>query len=221
MKTDTKISFGILSLKLNLVSLLLIILPVLFIALSMMEYFNIFEFDIPIRRLFSKEEYFWFFSTTAQAMAVLFGIGGMFAAFVLQSLNNKYGYHFNDTREAASRLIGIEAFGDEEFLCKLDDWIKVTEKREQGKEPSSSYKILTKGRNYIAKYEAKKVEVKKSFKTVMVFMASVVMISLSVLPISFHLVWTDSGIIFGIFFMLLVLSTVLKFARFIFISIKD
>jgi len=221
MKPDTKISSGIISLRLNLISLLLIILPILFLVLSLMEYFNIFELDIPLRSLFSKEEYFWFFSTVAQAMAALFGIGGMFAAFVLQTINNKYSHHFNDTREAASRLIGIEAFGDEEFIRKLDDWIKATEKREQGKEPSSSYKILTKGRKYIAKNEAKKNEIKNALKTVMVFMASVVMISLLALPISFSFAWTNLGPIFGIFFMLLILVTVLKLGIFIFVSIKD
>jgi len=110
MKPDTKISSGILSLRLNLFSLLFIILTILFLVLRMMEYFNIFEFDIPLRRLISKEEYFWFFSTAAQAMAALFGIEVMFAAFVLQSTNNKYGHHFNDTREATSTLNGIEAF---------------------------------------------------------------------------------------------------------------
>ena len=97
MKSDTKISKRIRGLKFNPGSFLLIILPVLFLALSMMEYFNMFKFDIPIGRLFSKEDYFWFFSTTAQSMAALFGIGGMFAAFVLQSINNKYGHHFGDT----------------------------------------------------------------------------------------------------------------------------
>jgi hypothetical protein len=221
MKPDTKISKGMLSLNLNLISLLLIILPILFLVLSLMEYFNIFKFDIPLRRLFSKEEYFWFFSTAAQAMAALFGIGGMFAAFVLQTINNKYRHHFNDTREEASRLIGLEAFGDEEFLRELDDWIKATEKREQDKEPSSSYKILTRGRKYIAKYEAKKAEIKNAFKTVMVFMASVVMISLLALPLSFSFEWADLGPIFAILFMLLMFVTVVKLAIFIFVSIKD
>lgn len=83
------------------------------------------------------------------------------------------------------------------------------------------YYYVKKVREDMKKYEAKKDEIKNTFKTMLVFMASVVVISLLALPISFSLVWSDLGPIFGIFFMLLILITVLKLARFIFVSIKD
>lgn len=128
MKFLKKIFSGVFGLKFNLGSYLLIILPILFLALSMMEYFNIFKFDIPLRRLFSKEEYFWFFSTAAQAMAALLGIGGMFAAFVLQSINNKYDKNFEYIRDKSKELLG-DSYADEELLKKTDTWIKVQENK--------------------------------------------------------------------------------------------
>jgi len=216
MKSNKKISSGIFGLRFNFVSYLLIILPILFLALSMMEYFNIFKFDIPLRRLFAKEEYFWFFSTAAQAMAALFGIGGMFTAFVLQSINNKYDKNFEYIRDKSKELLG-DSYADEELLKKTDEWINVQE----NKNKSTRYYYVKKVREDMKKYEAKKDEIKKAFKTMLVFMASVVVISLLALPISFSLEWTDLGPIFGFFFMLLMLFTVWKLARFTFESIKD
>lgn len=216
MKSNKKISSGIFGLRFNRVYFLLIILPILFLALSMMEYFNIFKFDIPLGRLFAKEEYFWFFSTTAQAMAALFGIGGMFAAFILHSTNNKYDKNFEYIRDKSKELLG-DSYTGEELLKKTDAWINTQE----NEKISTRFYYVKKVRDDMKKYEAKKDEIKETFKTILVLMASVVVISLLALPMSFSLEWTDLGPIFGISFMLLMFITVLKLARFIIESIKD
>lgn len=218
MKFLKKIFSGIFGLKFNLGSYLLIIFPILFLALSMMEFFKVIKFDIAFRGLFSKEEYFWFFSTAAQAMAALFGIGGMFAAFVLQIINNRYDKNFEDAK-GLSHNIGLDLLGDTEFLQKLQEWIEAQEK--EGIFEDTLYHEFKRMKGNIDKYSAKKKGIIKAFKMVIIFMTSVILISLLALPVSYYLSQVFLGLAFGIFFMILMLVTVLKLARFIFVSIKD
>jgi len=135
------------------------------------------------------------------------------------SLTGNNDKNFEEAK-GLSHNIGLDLLGDTEFLQKLQKWIEAQEQEKEGIS-NTLYYDFKRMKGNIDKYSAKKKEIIKAFKMVIIFMTSVILISLLALPVYYYIVVTDFGLIFGIFFLILMFITVLKLARFIFVSIKD
>lgn len=210
-KAIRNIYYAISSVRFGKGSIFFIAMTCLFLPLALLEKYEIWILKCHYNP-FSKDGYFWFYSTVAQAMAALFGIGGMFAAYILQIINNRLKDSINDARDSVSNLLGHYYRMDREFLFNLKEAIRLPEdyKLDQLDVP----KLISALSNIQSWEEIKSLTI-GPFITVMKFMTSVILLSLLALLFSSDLSKLTFGFIFGLFLLLLIFATVLKMFRFV------
>lgn len=221
-KAIVKIYHAITSVRFGKGSIFFIAMTCLFLPLALLEKHEIWILKFHYNP-FSKDDYFWFYSTVAQAMAALFGIGGMFAAYILQITNNNLKDSLKEARaeiefhRPSYDTLDMIKLNDSEFLSKLEDVIKSP--GTYGLKPDE-VSILQNHQSNIKSGKILKSLIIGAFKTVMKFMTSVILLSLIALLFSSDLSKLTFGFIFGLFLLLLIFATVLKMVRFVQGSIR-
>jgi len=153
---------------------------IIFLVLIMIVFLKIkFPFE------FTENLMFWFFSTTAQSMAALFAVGGVFAVFRFQAQENKLRNLYDSNKKRFSTLnwqayiadIDSDFWTDSEFLEKSR---KILEKTPISSIKQKIQKIIFE----IEKEETLKKNILKGLKIPMIailltFLISIISISLT------------------------------------------
>lgn len=175
-------------------------------------------FRINPLRILPKESLYWLFSTIAQSMAAMFGIGGLFAAHVFHNADKAIEQAYEEAKRKTAAAY-VPCITNVDFYDGLSDRIDYPEKRQwisQGiVEECRKAKTLIDSRISIRRVLG------LLFKNVSIYMTLVIVFSLIALPFSYIL----SGILFGsIFTLLLMLAVVIsiaKMVRFVFGAVKS
>jgi hypothetical protein len=207
--------------KFGRVSKLILIITCLLLPLAILEKNEVWIFKYHFN-LFSKDDYYWFYSTIAQALAALFGIGGMFTAYILQIVNNKIK---ESEFEAKTILEGwrhteFANLSGEEFLKKLIDYNKAPKSNALKKHLRIEYSKLKSAERIIGSNRFIKKAIMIGVKNLGVFISSIILLSLIALLFSASLSRLFIGFIFGIFILLLILISVVKMISFIYATIS-
>lgn len=192
-------------------SRIFIALTFLFLPLAILENYEIWIFRLHLNPI-SKENYAWLCSTIAQSMSALFGIGGVFAAYIFQMINKKINEAYLDGRRLAGPISFLSDTSNDEFLPKLDEFIKFKMESDIGPD---RLKRLRKAKETIERIKDLKDILIITFRIVIIFMTSVIFLSLIALPFSHYLSSLTFGFLFGIFILILTLTAILKMVRFI------
>lgn len=208
------------SAKFGIGSRLILIITCLLLPLAILENNEILVFNYHFNP-FSKGDYYWFFSTIAQAIAALFGIGAMFTAYILQTIKNSIKENEVKARNILEGWghLEISNLSGNEFLTEL---IKYNESSKPNIEnPLLRRDLLTlrQLKNNLLNEELQKELIISGVKNLAVFMSFIILLSLIALLFSSYLSKLIFGFIFGIFVLLLILISVFKMVRFIFAAI--
>jgi hypothetical protein len=204
----------------GIVSKIALVIACLVLPLAIIEKREIWTFTYHFNP-FSIDDYRWLLSAVAQSMAALFGIGGMFTAYILQIFNNRIR-----ESEAEARNILVE-WGHKEFvsLSGKEFIIKLAEYNEKPK-PDGQRLLMENGFLTLKKAE-KDISINRVFKKITisgardlaVFMSFIICLSLLALPFSAYLSELFSGFIFLVLILFLIIIFLYKLGRFILVAV--
>jgi len=212
---------GFTSAKFGKISKTILAISGLSLGLSFLEYNEIWIFRYHYNP-FSREDYYWFFSTVAQALAALFGIGAMFTAYILQILRS----NIKESENKAKMIFGkwgyaeIAVLSGEKLLSEL---IKYNKKEKYAGDKAlkrHDFLILKHAEHDLSNAHISKEIVTGGVKNIFIFMSFIILMSFFVIPFCDVLSKLFFGLIFGISILVLVIITVLKLGRFILVAIK-
>lgn len=162
---------------------------------------------------FLEDGLYWFFSSLAQSMAALFGIGGLFAVYFFQELDRS----LNDLCREAQFKMGL----DPSILWDIER-LYVELKRIAAKPVPNPATAEAHRQESAAVYEKKisTLRDKKkgaigSLKSVSLFMAALIALSLVAIPFSRKLAHLVFGAIFALLLMMLAVLGLIKMFQFI------
>jgi len=209
-KTKFKISRFFTAPKLGTSAKVFIGLTILLLPLSLLEYLEVGILKYHLKIL-PKESFYWLFSSIAQSMAAMFGIGGLFAAYIFQHANQKLGAAIVEAKSVfESTLYSVKT--DEEFLKELSDCVDHPEKR-NWRQPE--WEANKKARDKIVSQKTLKSVISMVFKNVTIFMTIVIALSLVALPFSNALTELLFGNIFTLFLLIMVIMSLMRMIRFV------
>lgn len=161
---------------------------------------------------FPADSFYWLFSTVAQSMGAIFGIGGLFAAYIIQLANSNLG----DATRRAKEHLALDH--DKRWEVKVVKGAIAKHLGEHAK--PGSYEETWTMRAGRLKLEIEKAEKFKnksveSFKNVSIYLTVVLALSVIALPFARHLTSLAFGFLFSAFLMALVIITLIKSYQFI------
>jgi hypothetical protein len=184
---------------------------ILLLPLSLLEYggLGILKYHM---KLLPKESFYWLFSSIAQSMAAMFGIGGLFAAHIFQRADTRIRAAFDEAKKA----YGVTEFSmpsDDDFLKELSASV------DNPKDPVWNSELELDeckiARDNIVGRKAFKSLISVVFKDVTITMTLVIVLPLVALPFSNVLAELTFGNIFTLFLILLVIMSTLRMIRFV------
>jgi hypothetical protein len=189
---------------------------VLVLPLALIENIFRFSFVSKIHMIipgFLDDGFYWFFSSLAQSMAALFGIGGLFAVYYFQELDRS----LNDLCREAQFKMGLDAtlLWDVERLHTELGRIAANPVRNPSSPEAVYYERGALFEKKIATMRNKKNVAIGSLKSVSLFMAALIALSIIAIPFSRKLAHLAFGIIFAALLMVLAIFGLIKMVRFI------
>ncbi|KKM23260.1 hypothetical protein LCGC14_1617000 [marine sediment metagenome] len=217
-KWGNKIYAKISSLYLGKGSKIFIVFNFLILFLAILESY-IFCFGYHLN-LFSKDVHFWLYSTIAQSIAALFGIVGMFTAYKLQIQNDKIKDAYKEAKDLIKDMYRLHNISEERYwrnnetISKIEDTISIIQ---PSTDPNTLEDIshLNEVKKNIKKLENFKLLTTGTFKTIIIFMSSVIVLSLLALIFSPRLSESLLGILFIFSVIILVIVSIFKMVRFL------
>jgi hypothetical protein len=209
IKTTFSHRFGI-------ISMIALVATCLVLLLALIEKKEILQFKYHLNP-FSTEDYRWLLSAIAQSMAALFGIGGMFSAYILQIVTDRIREYETTGRNL---LVGwghkeFLNLSGHEFVSKLKEYNEKNKSDAQNPYLSEGMMILKSSEKNIFFYRSIKKLLIRSIKRIALFLSVIIFLSLVAIPFSSHLSRFICGFIFMILILFLIMICLLKLVRFI------
>jgi hypothetical protein len=204
----------------------LILATVLSLLLSFAEYylrdFSFFKFFYHLAPALPTDSFYWLFSSLAQAMAALFGIGGLFAAYFMQAINSSLAEEVKRA-EWDMGISGSVLWDASKVLKEL--------KRAAAAEVHTQNQDMRQNelrRKEVAGFHviemesilAQKGKSIRSFKSVSVIMTLLIAFSAIAIPFSHKLCSLVFGLLFATVLLILAILGLFKMLRFILLVVE-
>jgi hypothetical protein len=162
---------------------------------------------------FLEDGFYWFFSSLAQSMAALFGIGGLFAVYFFQELDRS----LNDLCREAQIKMCLDPMVLWE-VGRLQTELKRIAAQPVHNQASPEAHYREKGETFEKKISAmrdkKKIAI-GSLKSISLFVAALIALSILAIPFSRKLAHLVFGVLFAFLLMMLAVLGLIKMVRFI------